>query len=299
MSNEKNMNNEKDVCKIGVYWDFENLHASLYDLKNGKDSYGKNFRQNQAKLIDIKSVLDYIESIGEININRAYSNWYYFGYYQDSLNEAGIDLIQLFPKGSNAKNGADIRLSLDIIEDINQFSYLTHIIVIGNDVDYIGLAQKIKQSGREIIGIGVEQNTNKYWLNACNEFKFYETLIRRAGKEEEFQKNVAKPVESKSIAEIEKIAKEKESAARQLLLQSLRQLVLKRGDSKIPNAMLKGQMIRHDPSFDEGNYNCQTFTQFLKLSPDVVVLIDSDSGGHLKLTDAKHKLFFGSPSKGI
>ena len=76
-----------------------------------------------------------------------------------------------------AKNGADIKLSLDAMEDILRFSHITAVIVVGGDSDFIPLAQKVKAAGRDLIGVGCRQSTNRHWANSCSEFKYYEALV--------------------------------------------------------------------------------------------------------------------------
>jgi uncharacterized LabA/DUF88 family protein len=98
------------------------------------------------------------------------------GSYRHSLNLAGVDLIQLFSKGANGKNGADIRLALDVIEDIYRFQQLSHIIVVSGDSDFLSLAQKSKQLNRQIFGIGARESTNQIWAKNCNQFQYYNEL---------------------------------------------------------------------------------------------------------------------------
>lgn len=133
--------------KIAVYWDFENLHLSLANRNptNGKiqPSY-----TTQEKLLDVAVVMDYVVSLGDIVIYRAYNNWQYFGAYRNDLLTYAIDLIQLYPKGLHAKSGADIRLALDALEDTYHHPHITHVVIIGGDSDYISVAQKLKSSGK-------------------------------------------------------------------------------------------------------------------------------------------------------
>lgn len=77
----------------------------------------------------------------------------------------------MFPPGSSAKNGADIKMALDAIDDVNIFSHIKYLVIVGGDSDFIPLAQKAKAAGKIVIGIGCKDTTNKYWANSCNEFK--------------------------------------------------------------------------------------------------------------------------------
>ena len=82
-----------------------------------------------------------------------------------------------FLRGAHGKNGADIRMAIDIIEDLAQNPHISIIVVLGGDSDYISIAQKVRQKGRRIVGIGVQESTNQYWIRSCNEFKFYASLL--------------------------------------------------------------------------------------------------------------------------
>ena len=113
--------NESDSgTTVALYWDFENLHASLCEEHFGEGAYDKadsRFKP-QEPLIDVQAVVELASSFGPIAINRAYCNWQFFGRYRDALLQAAVELIQLFPPGGSAKNGADIKLCLDATEDM-------------------------------------------------------------------------------------------------------------------------------------------------------------------------------------
>jgi hypothetical protein len=120
-------------AKVACYFDFENLHAALHDLKYGESSYQNHRWAAQDALIDLKAVMNYVAGLGEIVLNRAYANWQFLSRYRDDLNDFGVDLVQLFPRGKYMKNGADIRLVLDVMEDIERFPFLTHIVINSSD----------------------------------------------------------------------------------------------------------------------------------------------------------------------
>ena len=163
---------------VALYWDFENLHASLCEARQeGAYSKQDNRFRVQEPLIDVQAVVDLAASFGPIAINRAYCNWQYFGRYRDALLQNAIELIQLFPPGGSAKNGADIRLCLDAMEDIGRFAHISTLVIVSGDSDFMPLSQKVKAAGRRLIGIGTEQNTNRHWARSCNEFRYYENLV--------------------------------------------------------------------------------------------------------------------------
>ena len=164
---------------IALYWDFENLHASLCEARQegGYSKQDNRFRV-QEPLIDIQAVVELAASFGPIAINRAYCNWQYFSRYRDALLQSAVELIQLFPPGGSAKNGADIRLCLDAMEDIGRFSHIGTVVIVSGDSDFMPLAQKVRATGLRLVGIGCEPNTNRHWARSCNEFRYYENLGR-------------------------------------------------------------------------------------------------------------------------
>jgi uncharacterized LabA/DUF88 family protein len=171
-------NGEAAAAKVAIYWDFENLHAVLTDQENGPDHYREHRMSVQAPVVDVVPVLDYAASFGDVIIHRAYGNWQFFSRYRDALNGAGIDLIQMFPRGANMKNSADIRMALDALGDVHAHPHLTHIVVVSSDSDFISLAQKVKQAGKFVAGVGVEQSSNRFWMASCNQFRFYSALVK-------------------------------------------------------------------------------------------------------------------------
>jgi hypothetical protein len=159
--NTVNPNANDDSRSVALYWDFENLHAGLMEVKYGDGAYAKqdNRFKVQEAVIDVQALVELGASFGPVAINRAYGNWQYFGRYRDALLQSAVELIQLFPPGPSAKNGADIKLCLDATEDISRFAHIGTVIIIGGDSDFMPVAQKIKAAGRTLIGIGNRKNT--------------------------------------------------------------------------------------------------------------------------------------------
>lgn len=170
--------NNAESTSVALYWDFENLHASLLELALGEGAYGRSdvrFKP-QEPLIDVQLIIDLAASFGPIAINRAYGNWQWFGRYRDSLLQGAVELLQLFAPGSNAKNGADIKLCLDAAEDFHRFGHIGTVIIVGGDSDYMPVAQKIKAAGRTLIGVSTRNSTNRHWAKNCHAFRYYEDL---------------------------------------------------------------------------------------------------------------------------
>lgn len=169
-----------DAPLVALYWDFENLHAALSEEQDpGAYARPDNRFKLQEPLVDVQAVMDAAASFGPIAINRAYCNWQFFGRYRDQLLQNAIELVQLFPPGGTAKNGADIRLCLDVMEDAGRYSRVGTVIVVGGDSDFMPLAHKLKPTGRRLVGIGTRATTNRHWAKSCHEFRYYEDLVTR------------------------------------------------------------------------------------------------------------------------
>jgi hypothetical protein len=244
------------AAHIAVYWDFENIHASACNLSLGGDWYRNNRWSKQPAIVDIDSVMEYVASLGNVNINKAYCNWTWFFNYNVPLQTHGIHLVQLFQRGAHGKNGADIQMAIDAIEDVMLFPHLNTVVVIGGDSDYIPIAQKVRQRGKSIIGIGVRETSNQYWIKVCNEFKFYGALTQRA----DVGAAPGGDVDDDELAE-----------ARELLCKAVQQLSARSGE-RARKAAIKPYMLRLDPSFDEHAIGYGSFNEFLRASDDLITL---------------------------
>ncbi|MDK2858320.1 MAG: hypothetical protein PWQ29_1684 [Verrucomicrobiota bacterium] len=238
---------------VAVYWDFENIHASLFDAKNGSGAYHRQNRfTTQEMLVDVQAIYDFAATYGNISINKAYCHWQWYSKYRHALLKTAVELIQIFPPGASAKNGADIKLSLDALDDVLRFSYLSSIVVVGGDSDFIPLAQKIKAAGKELIGVGCKGSTNQHWANSCSEFKYYESLM----------------VEGATVEEEAEGDKVVVKDAAELITRAMKQIVAKSGDEWVLKAAIRPVVKRLDPTFDEANYGCKTFGALLKKYPN-------------------------------
>lgn len=175
---------------MAVYIDFDNIVISRYDQVHGRGQFmrdrqkaaGKTDPTFTAKLaaatVDIGAVIDFASSFGTLVLTRAYADWSATvnADYRGQLVGRAVDLVQLFPAAAYAKNGADIRLAVDAVEDLFRLPDLTHVVIVAGDSDYIALAQRCKRLGRYVIGIGVAGSTSKSLAAACDDFVTYDDL---------------------------------------------------------------------------------------------------------------------------
>lgn len=277
-------------ARVAIYWDFENIHACVGVARFGTEWYRANRSNPQALLVEVLPIMEFVLGYGEIAINRAYNDWQMYGAYRDALLIHAIDLIQIYPKGMGGKNGADIRLVLDALEDAHRYLDISHFVIVGGDSDYISLAQKLRQRGCKVIGIGVTGTTNRYWPATCNEFKFYDTLVKLPA--------TAPTVEKPADATVNKLAKGK-----MLLVKAITQLSAQAGENgAVLKSRLRPMMVRLDSQFDPAGCGCRNFDGFLAACSDVVSITKGKCDKMVSLLDRDQPRaamldFYGTPDR--
>ena len=251
---------------VAIYWDFENVHACLVDDADGDGAYRSGRFKPQEPVVDIDPVMEYAATFGRVVVHRAYANWQYFGRYRDELQAHAMDLVQMFPL-AGSKNGADIRLVLDVVEDMQHHPHLTHVIVVASDSDYTSLAQRCRKHGLYYLGVGTERTASSYQF-ACDEFRRYRDLAGASP--------AARPAESSATAERE-VAPLEDAA--DLVVRAIRRLAAGSGESWVRKAGVRPLVKRLDPTFDESGFGFPTFTELLK-ALDVAGYIRERAGEH-------------------
>ncbi|MCS6711922.1 NYN domain-containing protein [Brachybacterium sp. EF45031] len=177
--------------RVAVYLDFDNIVMSWYDRIHGRHAYSRD-RQRIAEditdpevaerlaaaTVDVGAIIDYAASFGALTLTRAYADWSapVNATYRQQLVGRAVDLVQLFPAAAYGKNGADIRLAVDAVEDMFRIPALTHVVIVAGDSDYVALAQRCRRLGRYVVGMGVTGSTAKSLAAACDEFEPYDQL---------------------------------------------------------------------------------------------------------------------------
>ncbi|MGV9769453.1 NYN domain-containing protein [Microbacterium sp. NPDC003461] len=307
---------------------------SWYDRVHGRNSYSRDrsriaddptdpeiAERLQRATIDVGAIIDYAASFGTLVLTRAYADWSspVNAEYRQQLVARAVDLVQLFPAAAYAKNGADIRLAVDTVEDMFRLPDLTHVVIVGGDSDYVPLAQRCRRLGRYVVGVGVAGSTAKSLAAACDEFEAYDTLPgvtvpekpkaapkapapekAPADKGEPAPKADGEPKRSRrsSRAKQEPVAEEDtmvpfdeippedlHAAASRLLERALR-LGRDKGDDAewLHTSAVKQHMRRMDPSFSEKTLGFRSFTDFVKSREQLAEVQES---GHERLVRLK------------
>ncbi|UXA19463.1 NYN domain-containing protein [Mycobacterium sp. SMC-4] len=294
---------ESGAARVAVYLDFDNIVISRYDQVNGRNSFqrdkAKGLDDSPERLaratVDVGAIIDFASSFGTLVLTRAYADWSadINAAYRGQLVGRAVDLVQLFPAAAYGKNGADIRLAVDAVEDMFRLPDLTHVVIVGGDSDYIALAQRCKRLGRYVVGIGVAGSSSRMLAAACDEFVSYDALPgipvaepppvsaddepkRRGGRRKSEPDN--EPDESDEP--------DGQAAATGLLVRALRIGLEKDDVDWLHNSVVKAQMKRMDPSFSEKSLGFKSFSEFLRSRSDIVELDESSTTRLVRLKDA-------------
>ena len=273
-------NNTSENRSVALYWDFENLHASLSEAVYGEGSYGKADGRFKAQepFVDVQAIVELASSFGPIAINRAYCNWQWFGRYRDGLLQGAVELIQLFSPGPNAKNGADIKLCLDAVEDINRFDHIGTIVIVGGDSDFMPLAQKIKAAGRTLVGIGTRKSTNRHWAKSCHEFRYYENLMEPTAA-------VAEAAQQADAGSSLAVGGETQAAGAgtEILRRAMALLGEANGDPWVSESALLHMIKRLDSTFSTRDYGHDSFPTMVKALSVLIEIRGQDSDPMIRL----------------
>jgi NYN domain/OST-HTH/LOTUS domain len=316
--------NDDGVARVAVYIDFDNIVISRYDQVNGQGQFqrdkvrgfsqaGKPAEPDLAEkvrraTVDIGAVIDFASSFGTLVLTRAYADWSapVNADYRGQLVSRAVDLVQLFPAAAYAKNGADIRLAVDAVEDMFRLPDLTHVVIVGGDSDYIALAQRCRRLGRYVVGVGVAGSTSRALAAACDELVTYDALpgIEPADAAPGRGTGTAQPAEPATtppargarrgrqpaaavIDETDPDPEDPQAAATRLLERALRLGQEKDDADWLHSSAVKSQMRRMDPSFSERALGFRSFSDFVKSRADVAELDETDPVRLVRLNPAR------------
>jgi uncharacterized LabA/DUF88 family protein len=285
---------EPGTPRVAVYLDFDNIVISRYDQVHGRNSFQKDrtagFHKTPGRLtaatVDVGAIIDFASSFGTLVLTKAYADWSadVNAEYRGQLVGRAVDLVQLFPAAAYAKNGADIRLAVDTVEDMFRLPDLTHVVIVAGDSDYIALAQRCKRLGRYVVGIGITGSISKSLTAACDEFVSYDAL---PGVPTVAPAPAKKPRRTKAQEpDEEPEGPDPQAAATGLLERALRIGHEKDDADWLHNSAVKAQMKRMDPSFSEKSLGFKSFSDFLRSRSAVADLDESSTTRMVRLKTA-------------
>ncbi len=286
---------ETAESRVAVYIDFDNVVISRYDQLHGREAWrrddaraatDKTLAKLEQARVDVGAILEYASSYGTVALSRAYADWSVpaNAAYRSQLVDRAIDLTQLF-NTSGTKNGADIRLAVDVIDDLFRLADITHVVIVGGDSDYIPLVQRCKRLGRVVVGIGIEGSTSSALVHALDEFASYDTLLSADDEDEP----AAAPGPADDEPEpAEARVKMSPTAASRLLVRALELAQVNQADDEWINASrVKSQMKRLNASFSEKDLGFSNFMEFVRSRSGQVEIREEGQLRHLRLRPAK------------
>jgi uncharacterized LabA/DUF88 family protein len=240
---------------MAVFCDFENVALGVRDAKYEK--------------FDIEPVLERLLLKGSIVVKKAYCDWDRYKTFKATMHEANFELIEIPHVRQSGKNSADIRLVVDALDLCYTKSHVNTFVIISGDSDFSPLVSKLRENAKQVIGVGVKQSTSDLLIANCDEFIFYDDLVREIQRAAAKRDSKETQPSTRRQPDGEKLPKEeleaRKSKAINLAVETFDALVSERGDSgKIWASTLKQAIKRRKPDFNETYFGFRAFGNLLE-----------------------------------
>ncbi len=233
----------REALNIAAFFDLENLAIGAREVKMNK--------------FDVELVLNRLLDKGNILFKKAYADWQNHSAYKRPFHEAAIELIDMPGSKMTGKNSADIKMVVDALELCYTKSHIDAFALISGDSDFSPLVSKLRENGKHVLGLGVKKSTSRILIDNCDEFIFYDDLVR--------------PERQAPRRGLDKLPTKKREAFAQLLDAAG---ALQRDDRELHSSLVKDTMKRKQPQFNEEYHGYSSFTRLLE---------DAEHYGLLKL----------------
>jgi uncharacterized protein (TIGR00288 family) len=253
---------QPEITNMALFCDFENIALGVRDAKYAQ--------------FDIRKVLERLLLKGSIVVKKAYCDWERYKDFKSTMHEAAFELIEIPHLRQSGKNSADIRMVVDALDLCYTKSHVDAFVIISGDSDFSPLVSKLRENNKYVIGIGVKDSTSDLLAANCDEFIFYDDLVRE-------QEAKRKRAEKKAPAKAAASGSAKKSAAKKagekseergdedrhqealdFLIETIEALIAERGEDKIWYSMIKPTMQRRRPGFTESSYGYRSFRELLE-----------------------------------
>ena len=248
------MSSKAEVVNMAVFCDFENVALGVQDAKYAR--------------FDIRNVLERLLLKGSIVVKKAYCDWARYKEFKAPMHEAAFELIEIPHVRQSGKNSADIRMVVDALDLCYTKPHVDTFVLISGDSDFSPLVSKLRENNRVVIGVGVKNSTSDLLIANCDEFIYYDDLVR----EDQTKRRAARrppPVKSADGVAPQPAPTKAEGDRRQeamdLVLGTIEALVEERGEAdRIWGSMVKRALKRQHPGFRESYYGFRSFSLLLK-----------------------------------
>ena len=266
MASERDMN-------LALFLDFDNVAIGARDAR---------------QRFDIHVVLERLLEKGKIVVKKAYADWSYYQDYMSDLHGAAIEMIEVPSSRISGKNSADIRMVVDAMDLCYSKDHIDAFVVISGDSDFSPLVSKLRENAKTVIGIGVKKSTSDLLIANCDEFIYYDDLVREQPKRQAHPRKS----EGKAAAPAKKEKDEtsgapgggKKQEAFDLVLETIDDMIDERGpEETLWGSMVKQAIKRRKPGFSESYYGYRSFNHLLEELEDKGLIDlerDEKSGGY-------------------
>jgi uncharacterized protein (TIGR00288 family) len=252
------MASSSENISMAVFCDFENVALGVRDANYEK--------------FDIKPVLERLLLKGSIVVKKAYCDWDRYKGFKATMHEANFELIEIPHVRQSGKNSADIRMVVDALDLCYTKAHVDTFVIISGDSDFSPLVSKLRENAKRVIGVGVKNSTSDLLVANCDEFIFYDDLVREvrraAAKRDERKSQPASQGGRRPSDESNRKKEEMEARklqALEMVVETFDALVSERGDTgKIWASLLKDTLKRRRPDFSETYYGFRTFGNLLE-----------------------------------
>jgi uncharacterized protein (TIGR00288 family) len=273
------MPNQSDTRSMAVFCDFENVALGVREAKYER--------------FDIKKVLERLLVKGSIVVKKAYCDWERYKEFKAPMHEAAFEMIEIPHVRQSGKNSADIRMVVDALDLCYTKEHVDTFVIVSGDSDFSPLVSKLRENNKAVIGVGVKHSTSDLLIANCDEFIFYDDLVRKAppAKRPPRARKAAKPAAPARAQAVEPIetdenpADDKSQKALDLVVNTFDALNVERGgEEKIWGSMIKQALKRRNPGFNEAYHGFRSFNALLEEAAIRGLLRlehDEKSGGYL------------------
>ena len=267
------------ITSMALFCDFENIALGVRDAKYAK--------------FDIDRVLERLLAKGSIVVKKAYCDWERYREFKAPMHEASFEMIEIPHVRMSGKNSADIRMVVDALDLCYTKEHVDTFVIISGDSDFSPLVSKLRENNKFVIGVGVKSSTSDLLIANCDEFIYYDDLVRQdeRKKQQRTRRKPAKPAAEASkeaqpqTEKKEKSEEDRKQEAFDLLLDTIDALAEERDqDEKIWGSMVKQALKRRKPGFNESYYGYRTFSDLLEDAQERKLLAlepDQKSGGYV------------------
>jgi uncharacterized protein (TIGR00288 family) len=236
------MAGQPEITNMALFCDFENIALGVRDA---------NYSQ-----FDISKVLERLLLKGSIVVKKAYCDWGRYKDFKAPMHEAAFELIDIPHVRQSGKNSADIRMVVDALDLCYTKAHVDTFVVISGDSDFSPLVSKLRENNKHVIGIGVKAATSDLLAANCDEFIFYDDLVRE--QEAKKKRAASKSTRKSSAGTANKAGSKAEDERRQEALVAERG-----GEEKLWGSMVKQTMKRRQPGFTESSYGYRSFKEMV------------------------------------